>query len=104
MVPVPWRDDLQLPKKLKFGYYRTDECEYFIVGRSQKLTVLVLPVSPACQRAVDMTIKALQEAGHECVEVKIPDITKSLELFVAMSSSDAFEGLMSHIEVDPVEG
>lgn len=72
--------------------------------RQDELTVLVLPVSPACQRAVDMSIKALQEAGHECVEVKIPDITKSLELFVAMSSSDAFEGLMSHIEVDPVEG
>lgn len=76
----------------------------YISNRELELMKAVLPVSPACQRAVDMSIKALQEAGHECVEVKIPDITKSLELFVAMSSADAFEGLLSHIEVDPVEG
>jgi len=85
--PLPWRD-VKLPQKLKFGYVRTNT---------------FLPISPACQRAVDMSVDALRTAGHECVEVKFPDVTAAMRLFVAMSSADGYSGLLSHIENDPAE-
>ena len=52
LIPLPYRD-VTLPKKLKFGYYRTDGfCR----------------ASPACERAVMETVEALRKKGHECVE------------------------------------
>lgn len=52
LIPLPYRD-VELPKKLKFGYYLTDGfCR----------------ASPACERAVLETVEALRKKGHECVE------------------------------------
>lgn len=88
ILPIPWREDIQLPKKLRIGYFKTDD---------------FLPASPACQRAVDMSVEALRQAGHECVEVSIPNMKKAMMLFVAMTSADGYESLLSHLDGDPSE-
>jgi Asp-tRNA(Asn)/Glu-tRNA(Gln) amidotransferase A subunit family amidase len=55
-APVPYRD-VQLPKKLKFGYYLMDG---------------LVKTSPPCKRAVLETVEALRREGHECVEFAVP--------------------------------
>ena len=55
-VPMPYRD-VQLPKRLKFGYYLMDG---------------LVKVSPVCKRAVLETVEALRREGHECVEFDVP--------------------------------
>ena len=55
-VPIPYRD-VQLPKKLKFGYYLMDG---------------LVKASPACKRAILETVEALRREGHECVEFNVP--------------------------------
>lgn len=55
-APIPYRD-VQLPKKLKFGYYLMDG---------------LVKASPACKRAVLETVQALRREGHECVEFSVP--------------------------------
>ena len=55
-VPIPYRD-VQLPEKLKFGYYLMDG---------------LVKVSPACKRAVLETVEVLRREGHECVEFDVP--------------------------------
>ena len=55
-VPIPYRE-VQLPKKLKFGYYLMDG---------------LVKASPACKRAVLETVEALRREGHECVEFDVP--------------------------------
>lgn len=55
-APIPYRD-VQLPKKLKFGYYLMDG---------------LVKASPACKRAVLETVGALRRDGHECVEFSVP--------------------------------
>ena len=55
-APIPYRD-VQLPKKLKFGYYLMDG---------------LVKASPACKRAVLETVEALRREGHECVEFAVP--------------------------------
>ena len=55
-APIPYRD-VQLPKKLKFGYYLMDG---------------LVKISPACKRAVLEAVEALRREGHECVEFDIP--------------------------------
>jgi hypothetical protein len=55
-APIPYRD-VQLPKKLKFGYYLMDG---------------LVKASPACKRAVLETVEALRREGHECVEFDVP--------------------------------
>ena len=55
-APIPYRD-VQLPKKLKFGYYLMDG---------------LVKASPPCQRAVLETVEALRREGHECIEFPIP--------------------------------
>ena len=55
-APIPYRD-VQLPKKLKFGYYLMDG---------------LVKASPACKRAVLETVEALRGEGHECVEFDVP--------------------------------
>ncbi|KAI5475444.1 amidase family protein [Pseudohyphozyma bogoriensis] len=87
VVPLPFRD-VELPNKLKFGYYLNDG---------------LCRASPACQRAIRETIAALEKQGHECVEIFPPDLVESLELFVALTSSGGYEILLSHLEGDPQE-
>jgi len=53
-------------KKLKIGYFKTYEC---------------FEASMSNQRAVDVAIQALREAGHELVEVELPNIERTILLF-----------------------
>ena len=55
-APIPYRN-VQLPKRLKFGYYLMDG---------------LVKASPACKRAVLETVEALRREGHECVEFAVP--------------------------------
>ncbi|KAM0787600.1 hypothetical protein ACM66B_003668 [Microbotryomycetes sp. NB124-2] len=87
VLPMAYKD-VQLPKKLKFGYYLTDGfCR----------------ASPACERAVLETVEALRKKGHECIEFAPPDPVKALEIFVAVTSADGYETLLSGAGRDPVE-
>ncbi|OCH93682.1 amidase signature enzyme [Obba rivulosa] len=86
-APIPFRE-VKLPQKLRFGYYLSDG--------------LIKP-SPACQRAVRETIEALRREGHECVEIKVPDPAKGMELFAALTSADGYKTLTEPIGADPTE-
>jgi Asp-tRNA(Asn)/Glu-tRNA(Gln) amidotransferase A subunit family amidase len=56
-VPLPYRE-ASLPEKLRFGYFTND-------GFAK--------ASPANKRAVLLAVEKLRDAGHECVEIEIPD-------------------------------
>ncbi|ORY92559.1 amidase signature enzyme [Leucosporidium creatinivorum] len=87
LVPLKYRE-VELPEKLKFGYYLTDGfCR----------------ASPACERAVLETVEALRKKGHECVEFVPHDPIKGLELFAGITSADGYKTLLSSIGSDPVE-
>ncbi|KIO26468.1 hypothetical protein M407DRAFT_24192 [Tulasnella calospora MUT 4182] len=85
LPPVPYRD-ITVPKKLKFGYYKTDS---------------LLKSSPAVQRAVQETVDALRKQGHECVEFVVPNVLEAARVFVALTSADGYKTLTSHIGPDP---
>ncbi|KAI9566910.1 amidase signature domain-containing protein [Boletus coccyginus] len=86
-VPVPFRP-VELPSKLKFGYYFTD-------GMVQS--------SPANVRAVQETIDALRSQGHECVEF-VPSLSEdAMATFVALTSADGYKRMLATIESDPTE-
>ncbi|KAF8639100.1 hypothetical protein AX17_001743 [Amanita inopinata Kibby_2008] len=87
VFPVPFRE-VQLSKKLRFGYYTSDG---------------FVKASPACQRAVLETVEALRSQGHECIEVEIPDATRAFEIFVGLTSSDGYRTMLSHLGPDPKE-
>ncbi|KAG8855291.1 hypothetical protein FRB96_007089 [Tulasnella sp. 330] len=72
LPPVPYRD-ATLAKKLKFGYYK----------------------------AVQETVDALRRQGHECTEFMLPDMVEAGRLFIAMTSADKYETLLSHVGPDP---
>ncbi|TCD61777.1 hypothetical protein EIP91_007955 [Steccherinum ochraceum] len=84
-APVPWRR-INLPAKLKFGFYTSDN---------------FIKASPVCQRAVLESVKALRAAGHECVEITIPDPSVPMEIFLASSGADGFKTLMADLGRDP---
>ncbi|BGP15819.1 hypothetical protein JCM10213_005697 [Rhodosporidiobolus nylandii] len=87
LVPTPWRE-VQLPKKLRFGYFLNDGfCR----------------ASPACQRAVLETVDALRKKSHECVEFVPPNPLEAMELFVALTSAGRYETLLSGLLGDPQE-
>ncbi|PFH48628.1 hypothetical protein AMATHDRAFT_64920 [Amanita thiersii Skay4041] len=87
VTPLPFRE-VQVSKKLKFGYYTSDG---------------FVKASPACQRAVLETVAALRKEGHECVEIELPDAVKALEIFIGLTSSDGYETMLSHLGPDPKE-
>ncbi|SCV73645.1 BQ2448_6075 [Microbotryum intermedium] len=88
MVPLPWRE-LNMPKKLKFGYFQHDG---------------IVRTSPACDRALQMSIDALRKKGHEVVEIPTPDVVHGLELFIALTSAGNYETLLGSVRDDPKEG
>jgi amidase len=73
---------------LRFGYYTSDG---------------FIKASPANRRAVLETVAALEQQGHECVEFEIPQPTRAMELFVALTSADGYKKLTSHLGPDPQE-
>ncbi|KAH8093799.1 amidase signature enzyme [Cristinia sonorae] len=86
-APVPYRQ-VELPSKLKFGYYTSDN---------------FIKASPACKRAVQESVAALRAAGHECVEITIPDPKTTMGIFLAASGADGFKTLTSEIGQDPTQ-
>jgi Asp-tRNA(Asn)/Glu-tRNA(Gln) amidotransferase A subunit family amidase len=85
--PAPYRD-VQLSPKLRFGYYKSDS---------------YVKASPACVRAVLETVEALRKEGHECIEFELPNAARAFELFAALTSSDGYKSLVSHLGPDPKE-
>lgn len=57
--------------------------------------------SPPVQRAVQETVDALREEGHECVEFAVPDVLEMARVFVALTSADRYQTLTSHVGPDP---
>lgn len=85
--PLPFRE-VKLAPKLKFGYYTSDN---------------YIKASPACKRAVLETVEALRTAGHECVEFELPDAHIPFNLFAAITSSDGYKTMLSHLGPDKKE-
>ncbi|KAJ8095263.1 hypothetical protein PM082_010486 [Marasmius tenuissimus] len=88
LVPAPFRD-IELPKKLRFGYYTSD-------GFTK--------ASPANKRAVMETIEALRKEGHDCIEIADFNFaTEATTIFMGLTSSDGYRKLTSHLGPDPME-
>ncbi|KAG6869233.1 hypothetical protein C0993_009097 [Termitomyces sp. T159_Od127] len=92
IAPIPYRQ-IQLPHKLRFGYYTSDN---------------FVKASPACQRAVLETVEALQKKGHECIEFSVPggeslSLPEALNIFVGLASADGYKKMLSHLGPDPKE-
>ncbi|KAG8852243.1 hypothetical protein FRB96_008889 [Tulasnella sp. 330] len=85
LPPLPYKDVI-LPKKLKFGYYKSDA---------------LVRASPAVQRAVQETVDALRKQGHECVEFVVPDMMEAIKIFMGLISADKFKMMFSHLGKDP---
>ncbi|KAL4068640.1 amidase signature domain-containing protein [Scleroderma yunnanense] len=87
VAPVPYRP-VELPKKLKFGYYSSDT---------------LVQASPANVRAIQETVDALRKAGHECVEFSTSLSTDAMEIFVGLVTSDGYKKMLSYLQGDPQE-
>lgn len=72
--PMPWKEDVTLPKKLKIGVIYNDG---------------VVTPSPACARALEKTIDALRAEGHDVVTFDAPDPLKCLRIASQLLVSDA---------------
>ncbi|KAJ7213570.1 amidase [Mycena pura] len=87
IAPTLYRE-VKLPKKLRFGYYT----DYYLKS------------SPATRRAVLETVTALQNQGHQCIEIEVPTRPGDpFENYVAMSSADGYKTLLSGAGSDPLE-
>lgn len=71
--PMPWRQ-VELPKKLKFGVMYDDG---------------VVTPSPACARALELTVSALKKQGHEVVTFDSPSPLRALRIASQLLMSDA---------------
>ncbi|ANB13804.1 Amd2p [Sugiyamaella lignohabitans] len=71
--PIPWRK-VDLPAKLKVGVIYDDG---------------VVTPSPACARALDLTIDALEKQGHSIVKFDAPDPLRCLRIASQLLCSDA---------------
>ncbi|KAJ7497727.1 amidase [Mycena latifolia] len=87
--PVPFRD-VTLPKKMRFGYY-TSGPDGIIKG------------SPACIRMVKTTINALENAGHECIELDQHLTPEIMDIYLALTAADGYKNLLRGVGSDPLE-
>jgi Asp-tRNA(Asn)/Glu-tRNA(Gln) amidotransferase A subunit family amidase len=75
--PIPWRDDAATAAaektRFKVGVLRTDG---------------VVDPSPACMRAVDEVVAALQKEGHEVVDVQPPSPYEALYIGSQLLNAD----------------
>lgn len=74
--PMEWKDDIELPKKCKIGVMWTDN---------------VAKPSPACERALQMTVDALKKQGHEIVNFTPPRPVDCLRIASQLLCSDAMK-------------
>ncbi|KAI0731186.1 amidase signature enzyme [Earliella scabrosa] len=86
-VPLPYRDP-DLPERLRFGFYISDN---------------YVKASPANQRAVLEAVDALRRAGHECIEVPVPQAHRALEIFLSLTAADGYKTITADLGSDPVE-
>jgi hypothetical protein len=118
IAPLPYRD-VQLPSKLRFGYYTSGEhpaCHLpDILAHCNTFRVdCYVKASPANKRAVLETVEALRKAGHECVEFGIQGCefkihstllasalgdsrgssARAIDLFVALTSADGYKSIL----------
>ena len=70
ILPIPWRD-VELPRKLKIGYFF--EMGGLKVSRRRSTLCAYPETSPACTRAVQDTVNALQKMGHDVEFFTPPD-------------------------------
>ena len=66
VAPVPWNEALFKKKRLKIGYY-TDDGNF--------------PVTPACSRAVEVAVEALEKIGCEIVYFRPPHLEAIVHFF-----------------------
>lgn len=45
-----------------------------------------IKASPACRRAVLQSVEALRAAGHECVEISVPDRKRKVSPIISKTS------------------
>jgi hypothetical protein len=77
VTPVPYRD-VQLPTKLRFGYYTSGASivpSTILAHNNITHSDEFVKASPANRRAVLETVAALEKSGHECVEFQVPQRT-----------------------------
>ncbi|KAJ7197250.1 amidase [Mycena pura] len=86
LAPIPFREP-NMPEKLRFGYY----------------TDFYIKASPAVKRAVLETVAALRNQGHECIEIEIPTPMEAFDIFVALTSGDGYQSLLSGVGSDPLD-
>ena len=87
VLPIPWLD-IKLRPKLRFGYYETDG---------------FLDPTPACQRAVRETVKALRQAGHDVVPFKPPNAFEIVKSFFGLMGADGGKTFVEALGNDPRE-
>ncbi|KAG2356539.1 amidase signature domain-containing protein [Suillus spraguei] len=87
-VSMPYHA-VELPSKLRFGYYL-----FLIDGMMES--------SPACKRAVLETVSALRKQGHQCIEFTSPLNASAMEVFLGLASSDGYKKMLSHLDSDPM--
>jgi amidase len=85
-MPIPWREP-QLAQKLSFGVMQYDG---------------ICRVTPPVQRALDMTVQALRNAGHEVIEwegINVPEMVKCVSAFFI---SDGGKFLQENLDDEPL--
>lgn len=82
--PIPWRSEVSKEysskKKLKVGVLRTDG---------------VVDPSPACARALQEVVAALEKDGHECVDIDPPSPYEALCIASQLLNADGCKTFLS---------
>ncbi|KAI6112107.1 amidase signature domain-containing protein [Pisolithus croceorrhizus] len=90
-IPLPWRPVNIRGKKLRFGVIWDDG---------------IAPPTPACRRALQMTVDALQKQGHDVIDVTPPSILEGLMIGFQLCFSDGgidfFSAVYKDEKLDPV--
>lgn len=75
VTEMPWKEP-SLPTKLKIGVISTDT---------------IVEPSPACARALKLSVDALTAMGHECVEFNVPNPLEALTVGAQLLCGDGIE-------------
>ncbi|KAL4068445.1 amidase signature domain-containing protein [Scleroderma yunnanense] len=84
-IPIPWRPVNLRGRKLRWGVMWEDD--------------LVVP-TPACRRALQMTVDALRKQGHEVVDFTPPSISKGILIGLQLCFSDGGQDFFSFVRKD----
>ncbi|KAH8927368.1 amidase signature enzyme [Atractiella rhizophila] len=86
-IAIPWRNTEE--RKYRFGYWKEDG---------------FVKASPACQRAVGMTVDALRQKGYECIEgLSFILVFRAMEIFAVYTSADRYNTLTKPLKNDKRE-